>query len=389
MTVPALAFCCLYASGVLGTVAPKSWHPPEASQAQEAKHALLAAQAARVREGQRAHRSRQNKLKHLGKAPGARNFGVAIPGNALPAWVWGPSKNGKKYEGTGVHPQLLMTFQSWHGKPMPTTYLEQDEEFGIQAQMFTWEPWRTPPRDDSSPAQQERAQPRYSNQAIADGKWDSYIKEWADALKSFPHITVYIRFGHEMNGNWYPWSLDPPEYVLAWRHIWNIFHQQHVTNAKFVWSADFGESSPDTDWWQNMMSYWPGKKYVNDIGTTVINFGGSDSHAVDQFTPLIDVVHQRLKMPIMLTEVNTAKKGRTQWMLDLASFVGQTPWINGVVLSQDPSHGKAAMPTVGNLSWQVSDDKSRRARLAFDKLVDAATKTFGPAGTSDGTGSGA
>jgi hypothetical protein len=94
-------------------------------------------------------------------------------------------------------------------------------------------------------------------------------------------------------------------------------------------------------------------------------------------------------MPIMLTEVNTAKKGRTQWMLDLASFVGQTPWINGVVLSQDPSHGKAAMPTVGNLSWQVSDDKSRRARLAFDKLVDAATKTFGPAGTSDGTGSGA
>jgi hypothetical protein len=101
------------------------------------------------------------------------------------------------------------------------------------------------------------------------------------------------------------------------------------------------------------------------------------------------VVHQRLKMPIMLTEVNTAKKGRTQWMLDLASFVGQTPWINGVVLSQDPSHGKAAMPTVGNLSWQVWADKSARARQAFKDLVAAATREIGPSGTSDGTGSGA
>ena len=34
MTVPALLFCCLYASGMLGTIAPKGWHPPEASQAE-------------------------------------------------------------------------------------------------------------------------------------------------------------------------------------------------------------------------------------------------------------------------------------------------------------------------------------------------------------------
>jgi mannan endo-1,4-beta-mannosidase len=388
VTVPALVFCCLYASGLLGTVAPKSWHPPEVSQAQLASHARQAAQAARAKSATRARLALAAQLKSLGKAPGPRNFGVAISGNDLHRWYAGPP-HGKKYEGTGVHPQMLMTFQSWHGKPMPTTYLKQDEEFGIQDQMFTWEPWHTPPRADSSPAEQERAQPRYSNQAIADGNWDSYIKDWADALNNFPQITVYIRFGHEMNGDWYPWSLNPPEYVLAWRHIWNIFHQQHVTNAKFVWSADFGEGAADGAWWQNLMAYWPGKKYVNDIGTTVINFGGTDSHAVDQFTPLINLVHQQLKMPMMLTEVNTARQGRAQWMLDLASYVGQTPWIKAVVLSQAPSHGKAAMPTVGNLSWQVWADKSARARQAFKDLVAAATREIGPSGTSDGTGSGA
>lgn len=383
MTVPALAFCCLYASGVLGTVAPKSWHPPEVSQAELASHAKQAARTARAESAQRAELALADKLKSLGKAPGSRNFGVAIPGNELHEWYAG-APNGKSYEGAHLHPQLLMTFQSWGAKKkqdrMPAKYLKEDEKVGIQAQMFTWEPWRSP-AIGSSPAQQESAQPKYSNQAIADGTWDPYIKRWADAVKKFPRITVYIRFGHEMNGNWYPWSLDPPEYVLAWQHIWNIFQQQQVTNARFVWSADFGEGLPYAGWWQHLMAYWPGKKYVNDIGTTVINFGGSDSHAVDQFTPLIDLVHARLKMPIMLTEVNTARQGRAQWMLDLANYVGHRSWIKSVVLSQDPSFGAANMSTVGNLSWQVWRDKSPRARQAFQELVAAATKKFGPHGT--------
>jgi mannan endo-1,4-beta-mannosidase len=378
VTVPALAFCCLYASGVLGTVAPKSWHPPEVSQAQLASHAKQAARAARAEAKATAHAEYLAKLRKLGRAPGSRNFGVAISGNALQAW----------HEGTQVSPQLLMTFQSWHGRPMPTKYLKEASRVGIRAEMFTWEPWR-PPGRGSSVTDQESAQPKYSNQAIADGKWDPYIKRWADTVGKFPNIRVYIRFGHEMNGNWYPWSMDPPEYVLAWRHIWTIFHQQEVTNAKFVWSADFGEGPPNEAWQQNLMAYWPGAKYVNEIGTTMINFGGSDSHSVDQFTQRIDLVHQLLMMPLMLTEVDTDKQGRSQWMLDLARYVGHTSWIKSVVWSQQPSYGKADMPTVGNMSWQVSTDKNARAQRAFDKLVEAATKKFSPDGNSLATDSGA
>ena len=383
MTVPALVFCCLYASGILGTVAPKGWHPPEASPAQQAEHARLAALAARARGAARAHQRQQRQARGLGRPPGSdRLFGVAVPGKALLKWFSGPP-GGKSYKGTQVHPQLLMNFQSWGATKkrdrMPTHVLSEDEPVGIHAEMFTWQPWQ-PPTRGVSPTQQKNAQLKFSNQAIADGKWDRYITRWADAVRGFPTIRVYIRFGHEMNGNWYPWSLDPQEYVLAWRHIWNIFQQQHVTNARFVWSADFGEGPTDTPGWEtNLMAYWPGRKYVNDIGTTMINFGGEDSHSVDQFTPRINYVHNLLKMPVMLTEVNTDKQGRRRWMLDLARYVGQTSWINGVVWSQQPSYGAGNMIT-GNMNWQVWRDRSSRARQAFRQLAGAATN-FSPQGT--------
>jgi mannan endo-1,4-beta-mannosidase len=362
VTVPALLFCCLYASGMLGTIAPKGWHPPEATQAEQAEHDKLAALAARTRLAAQDHKMRRRRSRELGMPLNSnRFFGVALPGNALQAW----------YQGTDIHPQLLMDFQSWGATKkrdrMPTHELKEDDTVGIHAEMFTWEPWRTP-RLGSTVSNQERAQPKYSDKAIADGKWDTYITNWANDVKKFPTIKVYIRFAHEMNGSWYPWSLDPQEYVLAWRHVVDIFHQQKVRNARFVWSADFGEGPPSPAWQQNLMAYWPGRKYVSDIGTTMINFGGSDGHSVNQFTPRIDLVHQLLHMPVMLTEVNTAKQGRYHWMLDLANYVAHAPWISGVVLSQAPSYGANDMLT-GNLHWHVSTDNSRRARQAFIDLV--------------------
>ena len=139
MTVPALLFCCLYASGLLGTMAPKGWHPPEATPAEQAEHAKLSALAARTRDAAHDHQSQRRALRRLGGPPSsARFFGVAIPGNALKAWN----------QGTDIRPQLLMDFESWGATKkrdrMPTHELKEDDIVGIRAEMFTWEPWRTP-----------------------------------------------------------------------------------------------------------------------------------------------------------------------------------------------------------------------------------------------------
>ena len=44
-------------------------------------------------------------------------------------------------------------------------------------------------------------------QAIADGQSDAYISRFAGAVRAL-NLPVAISFGHEMNGNWYPWGTD-------------------------------------------------------------------------------------------------------------------------------------------------------------------------------------
>jgi len=62
---------------------------------------------------------------------------------------------------------------------------------------------------------------------IANGAHDSYLTSYAEAVASWGE-KLYIRFAHEMNGDWYPWSKGSygntaADYVTAWRHIHAIF----------------------------------------------------------------------------------------------------------------------------------------------------------------------
>lgn len=344
LTLPSLLFCCAYASGVLKNVAPHSWHPIEAAPVSETG---------------------------LGAPLGKRIFGVAIAGNALPKWI----------RGTGVHPGLLMTFQNWSSRPMPTRILAEDKAVGIHAAMITWEPWRPPPIGSPVPVQ-EQPQPRFSNKAIADGDWDGYISQWARDVAAFPQIRVYIRYAHEMNGTWYPWGHNPRAYVAAWRHIHAIFRQEHAANARFVWSGSVGEGPPKAGQTAHLLRYWPGRRYVDIIGTTMINFGGpGHTHPVGSYEQRLRQLHHLLRKPVMLTEVDTEQQGRVAWMGHLARYAAGTRWLRGVVWSQDPSYGASHMRT-GNMSWQIWQDKSPRAQQAFRELGRAVVAPASPAGIS-------
>ena len=63
---------------------------------------------------------------------------------------------------------------------------------------FIW--WQ--PTDPANPASSRYA--GYQN--IIKGKHDAYIRDWARAAKAFGRPVV-VRFAHEMNGNWFPWSI--------------------------------------------------------------------------------------------------------------------------------------------------------------------------------------
>ncbi|MFI5027113.1 MAG: hypothetical protein ACHQCI_10250, partial [Solirubrobacterales bacterium] len=80
-----------------------------------------------------------------------------------------------------------------------------------------------------------------SLQDIAAGKYDGYIHSEAASAISYGG-EVLLRFAHEMNGDWYPWSGDPAAYVAAWRHYVDVFRADGASNVRFVWSPNVNPS---------------------------------------------------------------------------------------------------------------------------------------------------
>ena len=81
-----------------------------------------------------------------------------------------------------------------------------------------------------------------SNAKVINGSQDALIRSRAAAVKSFGR-PVFLRWGAEMNGNWYPWSgvasgNDPSKYVAAYRRIHDVFAAAGVTNARWVWAPN-------------------------------------------------------------------------------------------------------------------------------------------------------
>ena len=85
--------------------------------------------------------------------------------------------------------------------------------------------------------EQFRLQPGYTNLDIARGVQDEYILRFARSLATFQG-RVDLRYAHEMNGTWYPWSHDPIAYRRAWRRVVRLFRAAGARNVRFVWSVN-------------------------------------------------------------------------------------------------------------------------------------------------------
>jgi Glycosyl hydrolase family 26 len=133
--------------------------------------------------------------------------------------------------------------------------------------------------------------------AIAAGKYDRYLRSYANAVREFGH-PVIIGFAHEMNGSWYSWGtghVSPATWVAAWRRVVTVFRHQGARNVTWLWtihhSADAAALRP----------YWPGRGYVTWVGidgyletpgNTFQNVFGDSIQAVREFT----------SKPILLSE---------------------------------------------------------------------------------------
>ena len=220
-----------------------------------------------------------------------------------------------------VNPQVVATFISWGNGVDPVAFARAVTAQG-KTPLITWESWASAP--DGT------VQPAYTNAEVAAGRWDAYIRRVARGLK--PLGPTYIRFDHEMNGDWYPWSHNPADYVAAWRHVVGIFRQEGARNVKWLWAPNATSWTTD-GWLDSVRPYWPGSGWVDAIGLTVQQRYAT----MDIYGQHLDLIHATWPTKkVILPETNAMTPA---YMHALVTFVKPRPWIKNVTWYERTTFG--------------------------------------------------
>lgn len=229
--------------------------------------------------------------------------------------------------------------------------------------MITWVPENRDAGSDQSP---------YTLANIAAGADDSVVNQWAQQLKAYGG-TVLLRFAHEMNGMWFPWSQHPRDYVAAWRHIHDIFVADGATNVKWVWC-------PNTQWnaKSDFAPYFPGNAYVDWVALDSYNKAANGGWL--WFSKLFDVgssyhtITSLTNKPLMIAETSSAEasqfsrnRGHTkaQWITNaFTEGIPSMPRIKAVVWMNDN-----LTASEGCCDWSI--DSSASAESAFAHAISS------------------
>jgi hypothetical protein len=264
------------------------------------------------------------------------------------ARVWGISGTPATYRAlASLRPSVHADFVAFGSSVTPV--LAEDRVLKATP-MITWEPWTV------------------SLAPIANGADDAYLMEVARQVASYAGV-VYIRFGHEMNGNWYPWGQQPAEYIAAWRHLWHLFRTEGATNVRWVWAPDLLNGLPRPQWQQGVAAYWPGSRYVDVVGVTLVAYAFQGAQPLSYRFGSIDWLRQRYAKPVWLPEVKVDAAERYHWLSQLRGYLASRHWITGFVWSETPSVGQAEGNPTGNMDWSLVGDAT--ARRLFARAVNA------------------
>jgi hypothetical protein len=173
-----------------------------------------------------------------------------------------------------------------------------------------------------------------SYRSIAAGKYDkSVILPEARRLKAF-HQKIFIDFNHEFDAKGQASKGTPAQYVAAYRHIHDVFHNAGVTNVIWSWVST-GTMRNIAD----IKASWPGAKYVDWVGYDPYNFAtctGAPWHTSFQtFEPFYHWLRTQRGMrhkPILLGEYASAMSPGSigSWYASLANTLRRLPRIKAL-----------------------------------------------------------
>lgn len=238
--------------------------------------------------------------------------------------------------------------------------LQQARVFRVTP-MISWETWDAVNQRYAA-NRKPKLLPGFSNKQIAHGSQDRYIKQQARYVKQFRH-RVYLRFDHEMNGFWYPWSRGNPKYYRQmWRHVWRVFHRMHVRNVRWVWSPNPNTYESDAQFDIVAKRYWPGSRFVDIVGSTVTrNFSQGVWQPPAQYFARFDRLLSYHK-PMWITESLVDLVEMQRWMPLYRAEIDARPYIKTVIWLSTIGEQN---PKFGNLNWQLTDQPFARTYLTF------------------------
>lgn len=152
---------------------------------------------------------------------------------------------------------------------------------------------------------------------IADGTRDGLIDRYAWTIHKIDG-PVFVRFAHEMNGNWTPWSGDPELYKAAFRRFY-LRVAAIAKNAKVIWCPNIGDVPADN----KAIHYYPGDDYCDIIGVDGYNFGTGQSWGSTWQTPtaIFSAFHDAWVnvKPLMICETGSSSSGgdKALWINEL------------------------------------------------------------------------
>lgn len=271
-------------------------------------------------------------------AAGAKHFGVSYaeaPFNKTK--LAGITRN------AGAPPTMIEYFIKWTEEFRPVVATKAYDQGAIP--VVAWEPWAGVDKGIN--------QPKYALRKINDGTHDAYITRFATAVKAY-QWPIVLRFAHEMNGAWFPWSErrsgnKPGEYVKAWQHVHALFQKAGVTNVIWTWSPNIVRPAPNVD----LQKLYPGDAYVDWVG--MVGYAVKEKKAGEVFDPTLAKLRAFTKRPALITETG-AQPGPNQaeWTSDLFRWLRTRPDVLGFIWFEFDKSGETQ-------DWRFSRSETTKA----------------------------
>ncbi|GGK98419.1 hypothetical protein GCM10007382_18330 [Salinibacterium xinjiangense] len=249
-------------------------------------------------------------------------FGVATPGGAL-----AHSELDAVATLVNESPSIVMSYKDFN-QALSIAELDSVRARGATS-LITWEPWAWGGG---------LSQPAYSSARVTNGTYDAYLTQWGRALAAWGQ-PVMLRYGHEMNGSWYPWADGvngnaPGDFAAAWRHVHDVVTAAGATNVSWVWSPNipYTGSTP-------LAGLYPGAAYVDAVALDGYNWGTSAGWSTWQApAALFDTGLAQLRAlapgkQIIIAETSSSEAGgsKAKWNTALVAYLAKQPDVTGFV----------------------------------------------------------